>query len=270
MQQKARKRKKLQNDYYPRILVDTPAYPWLMIVMVMFLGAAVGFLISLFVKPVYEAKALISTNIALVQSDAITEIMVDAEINHIGELVFHQDVITDLIQSEATFGNRITLEDLKKQAVIERQLMNNIIKVRDNNPVIAARIASSWTRILYARLTQAYGHAVILSGLTTQLDLYNSCLDTDATELSSFCSSLTPPKLTLKIQSLQNEILIESPKTLGLSSIINISQFQPAQVPEKPINSIRGGSILVGSLAGLLTGIVIGEIIPLKDDRDEV
>jgi len=142
-------------DYALRLFGRKNLFPWLLVFACMIAGALLGALLSLALPPVYEARALVSTNLELVQDANITEIMLDAEINHIGELVFHPEVVSALIEKEASLGNALTLEQLKKITSVERQLMNTVIKVRDQNPEVAARIASEWAEILYTRLTHS-------------------------------------------------------------------------------------------------------------------
>ncbi|HPK26672.1 MAG TPA: hypothetical protein PKZ40_02910, partial [Anaerolineaceae bacterium] len=61
--------------------------PWLIVAVGILLGALIGGVLSLFFTPIYEAKALVTTNMELRIDGTLTEIMLDAQINHIGELV---------------------------------------------------------------------------------------------------------------------------------------------------------------------------------------
>ena len=73
-----------------------------------------------------------------------------------------------MIAKEAGEGNSLTYDQLKKNTSVERQLMNTVIKVRDKNPQVAARIASEWAEILYTSLSGSVPHAVVLSGAKQQ------------------------------------------------------------------------------------------------------
>ena len=139
-------------DYQVKLLSKRGFEPWLIVAVGIILGALIGGVLSLFFTPIYEAKALVSTNMELRVDGTLTEIMLDAQINHIGELVFYPEVVSRLIETEAAQGNELTLEDLKQKTSVERQLMNTIIKVKDPDPQLAARIASEWAEILYNRL----------------------------------------------------------------------------------------------------------------------
>ncbi|MFZ3070363.1 MAG: hypothetical protein WA110_04485 [Anaerolineaceae bacterium] len=256
-------------DYYPKLLKNPKTYPWLTLVLFMLAGALIGGLISFFLHPVYEAKAVVSTNMEIVQNAGISEIMVDAEIDHVGELVFHPDVINALIVSEAEFGNTLTLEDLKMDGSVERRLMTTVIKYRDQDPEVAARIASEWARLFYERLSVAYEHAVVLSEAKTQLAALDACVNDPTKALTELCSSLTAEKLDNELVKLKQVIVTESPQSLGLTKDLNVSQYQPAAVPEKPLNYNRGALILAGALIGLLAGLVFIETKPNRDAQNE-
>ncbi|MGV7975843.1 MAG: hypothetical protein AB2L16_03005 [Anaerolineaceae bacterium] len=256
-------------DYALRLFGRKNLFPWLLVFACMIAGALLGALLSLALPPVYEARALVSTNLELVQDANITEIMLDAEINHIGELVFHPEVVSALIEKEASLGNALTLEQLKKITSVERQLMNTVIKVRDQNPEVAARIASEWAEILYTRLTDAYEHAVQLSSAKLQYNSIRDCLSAQPKTPKSFCSSLTAQSSRAELERLVEIIIAESPKTLGLTVALNVSQFQPAALPDEPLHHARGALMLGGALAGMAAGLALAEISPKFRRNDE-
>lgn len=250
------------DDHVLRLLNIKSGFVWVIVFVFMIAGALLGGLVSLALPPVYEARALVSTNLELVQDANITEIMLDAEINHIGELVFHPDVIQELIAREDKLGNHLTLEKLKKIGAVERQLMNTVIKVRDEEPEVAARIASAWAEILYNRLTAAYEHAVKLSSAKQQYNAIRDCMTAAPKAPKNFCSSLNAEFVREETDRLVEIILSESPQTLGLTVALNVSQYQPAAQPEKPLHYSRGALILGGALAGLALGIAFVELNP--------
>ena len=131
-------------DYQVKLFSKKGFEPWLTMAVSILIGALIGGFLSLFFTPIYEAKALVTTNIELRIDGTITEIMLDAQVNHIGELVFYPEVVSRLIETEAAQGNALTLEGLKQRTSVERQLMNTVIKVKDPDPQVAARIASEW------------------------------------------------------------------------------------------------------------------------------
>ena len=256
-------------DYQVKFFSKKGFEPWLIVAVGIILGALIGGVLSLFFTPIYEAKALVSTNMELRVDGTLTEIMLDAQINHIGELVFYPEVVSRLIEMEAAQGNELTLEDLKQKTSVERQLMNTIIKVKDPDPQLAARIASEWAEILYNRLNEAYLHAVRLSEAKLQYEALSACFSDALKVPKTFCLSLTPDELSKELKRLNAIILEESPKSLGLTLALNVSQYQPAAVPVDPLNYQRGTLILSGAGVGLIIGIIINEIPSKHKKSDE-
>ena len=256
-------------DYSLRLFSRKSLFPWMLVFVCMLTGALLGALLSLALPPVYEARALVSTNLELVQDANITEIMLDAEINHIGELVFHPEVVDALIEKEASQGNALTLEQLKKNTSVERQLMNTVIKVRDRDPELAARVSSEWAEILFARLSEAYEHAVQLSSAKMQYNSIRDCLTAQPKAPTLFCNALTPESTRAELDRLAQDIIAESPKTLGLTVALNVSQYQPAALPDEPLYYSRGALILGGTLAGLVVGLILAELTPERKRDDE-
>ncbi len=256
-------------DYALRLFGRKNLFPWLLVFACMIAGALLGALLSLALPPVYEARALVSTNLELVQDANITEIMLDAEINHIGELVFHPEVVNALIEKEAVQGNLLTLEQLKDSTSVERQLMNTVIKVRSPDPELAARIASEWAEILFTRLNEAYTHAVELSSAKMQYNSIRDCLTAQPKAPKSFCATLTADNTRADLERLTQIIIAESPQTLGLTVALNVSQYQPAALPGEPLYYSRGALILGGALAGLAAGFALAELTPGLKRNDE-
>jgi len=248
-------------DYRIKLFSTRGKEPWFILAECIIVGAVIGGLISIFLKPVYEAKALITTNMELHTNGTITEIMLDEQISHIGELVFHPDVVSSLMEIEAAQGNMLTLEDLHKKTDIERQLMNTLIKVKDHDPQVAARIASEWAEILFNRLNEAYTHAVRLSEAKLMYEILSSCINDASTTYQSYCESLTYDQIQSELDHVNSIILEESPKSLGLMLALNVSQYQPAAIPAEPLYYQRGTLILSGGGIGLVVGILINEAL---------
>lgn len=253
-------------DYQIKLFLKKDTEPWLILAICIIIGALLGGILSLFFRPIYEAKALVTTNLELHQDTAMTEIMLDSQINHIGELVYYPDVISRLLETEKSQGNTLTLELLQQKASVERMLMNTIIKVKDPSPELAARIASEWAKILFDRLNEAYPHAVKLSEAKLQFDALTACL-TDATKVpQTFCDSLTFDQLNTELEALNKVILEESPYSLGLTLALNVSQYQSAAIPTEPLHNKRGALILSGGGVGLVVGVFLNET-PIKHKK---
>lgn len=245
-------------------------YPWVSFLIIIVLGGLIGYLSGFLLSPIYEAKAVLTTNIDLQENrPIITEIMVDSQLNYIGELMYNSKIIDPLLFQEAKSGNPLKLEDLESMASIERQLMNTIIKVRGKDPEIAARIATNWARIAFETLTEAKLHVLATSEANQQLVIIETCfpLSPDAAKdvpisstEKSFCEGLSYQSAEIKLKEATKILATEESMTLGLTAYINVSQLLPASVPTIPTSNNQGMMTLSGMIIGIIIGIILVDI----------
>ena len=254
-------------DYKLEIVTQRTLKLWWIIPIFMLIGSLTGYLASFFIEPVYEATFMVTTNMRISMTEEITEIMLDAAINHVGDLVFHPDVVDELISVEATQDNPLTLEVLKKITSVERRLMSTLIKVKWTDPQVAARIANTWGIIFYEKLNDAYEQSLIANSLSAYQAELETCLsNTTESECGSYCG-LEKDELVAEITYTTAQIAAAKSDSLGLSSDLNISQYQEAEVPTQPLRYSRGALILAGSGLGFITALIILETRPQKREQ---
>jgi hypothetical protein len=225
-------------------------------------------IISIFLPPRYEAIARLTTNLEVVTDTNVTEIMVDAQVDIVGTLVFHPDVLERVKQSLADEGLTYTATELTRKTKIERQLMSTLIKVRDDDPEVATLIATTWAEKAYERLNEAYPHALAVSEAKASQAMLTACLEDTSKQDLPFCQALTPENADQLLKQTESIILQESPLSLGLTGELNISQYQQAQIPDRPIAFQRSILILAGALAGLVFALLLGELLTKDQDRE--
>ncbi len=258
-----------KQDFRPRIFRARPT-DWLGVAGIMLLGALIGFTISLFLPPKYEAVSKLTTNLEVVTDTNVTEIMIDAQVDIVGTLVFHPDVVESVRQSLAEEGTSYTSTELIRKTKIERQLMSTMIKVRDVDPEVAALVASTWAEKAYERLAEAYPHALALSEAKASQAMLTGCLEDPIKQELPFCQSLTPEIVERLLSETETVILEKSPFSLGLTGELNVSQYQPAPIPDRPVAYQRSILILAGALAGLAISLLYGELLTKEPERDQV
>lgn len=230
--------------------------------------AIVGLLVSFVLVPKYEAESYLITNLELVQDTNVTEVMVDSQLELIGQLMYHPDITDEILRLEEFAANPITLAQLKKSSLIERRLMTTVIKVRDQDPEIATRIANNWVVIAFDRLSEAYVHALLVSEAQWTITSIEDCQTDPEVIETGFCQNLTPEEVNNLTDEAQAVILAEAPKAMGLTKDLQISQFQPASVPDKPIQGARSNLMLSGALIGLLLSFIAFELPVFKDQAE--
>lgn len=231
----------------------------------MIVFALLGFVIGKFYKFEYEAEAVLITNLELVEDTNITEMMVDSQLELIRQLMYTDEITERVIAIENQSGNSITLDQLKRMSVVERRLNSTLIKVRDYNPLIATRIANNWIKATYERLSIAYEHAVLVSEAKWMLTSIEDCLTDEKLVDVGFCKNLSPEKVRVYTQQAQQTILRESPLSLGLTKDIQISQYQLADTPTRPVQGKSSNFMFIGSLAGIVVSMIMYELPAMKN-----
>lgn len=223
----------------------------LFICIIIFALLAYGF--SFLKKPIFEAHASVTTNIHLHKEGPVTEFMLDSQVNHIGDLFFTPYITSELIAQEAKEGLDLTLEALKDMGQVERRMLASLIKVRHENPEIAARIATNWAKILKEATETAYPYAVEVASAKNTLILLQNCANPkEGVTLDAFCSSMTKSEYDQALSEAESILVELGDKTLGLSEYLNISHYEPASVPTKPVSYSRGSMTLAGAALGML------------------
>lgn len=234
-------------------------------ILIVFLASA-GLVVSFFFPPEYEAEAFIITNMELVRETNITEIMVDSQLELVRQIMYHPDITGKLLSLEQAAGNPLTHNELLDKSLIERRLMTTVVKVRDADPSIAARIASNWVEVAYKRLSQAYSHALLVSEAQWTITSIEDCQSDLLVIETEFCQNLTAEQVARLADEAHAVILRESPYALGLTKDLQVSQFQPASIPIKPIQGARANLILAGGFIGLFLSLIVFEMPEFKRD----
>ncbi|MEA4811745.1 MAG: hypothetical protein VB108_04140 [Anaerolineaceae bacterium] len=272
---KTEKENMASQDFPIRLLNRFQDYPWMILITAGIVFGLLGYMAGFLLKPVYEARAVLTTNMDIKEERPfITEIMVDSQIQHIGELMYNPAIVQTLLEKENAQGNHLSLEELRDNSSVERQLMNTYLKVRGNDPAAAARIASEWAEIAFQKLQEAKVHALKAGEARRQLAMLNVCFplqskdeeirEDPAVEVIHFCKGLDLKEAEKQVKSATQILLEEDAHTLGLSPSLNVSQFVPASIPSKPLRFNQGALSLAGSLFGLVFGIILIEIASKK------
>ncbi len=248
-------------DYQPVIFKLKQIKTWWLLPVFMLAGALIGLLVGFFLPPTYEATFTVTTNFEINMTDEITELMLDGAINHVGELVFNPEVVNDLIEAETSKGNPLTLEQLRKITSVERRLTSTFIKVKWQDPKIAARIANTWGEIFFDHLQKAYKQAVVAEGLTAYQETLETCLlQSDGSSAMDPCYGLDRDELQQDIKNVSLEIADARGKSLGLHPLLYVSQFTPAEIPSKPLYYSKNSLVLAGAMVGLVIALIILEV----------
>jgi hypothetical protein len=223
-------------------------------------GGLLGFVISSSLTPVYESDFIIITNVRISLSKEITEIMLDAAINHVGDLAYNPVVVDRLKDAMAKQGVILSFDKLIDSSSIERRLNATYLKVRWKDPDIAMLIANTWGLIFFDMLQDGYKQALIAEDLTSYQAALETCLiDEDSAGCGTYCG-LTKEALQAEITRLGLDIADARNESLGLYPELTISQYKEADFAEKPAYYEQRSLILAGMGIGFLLSLLLLEV----------
>lgn len=240
-------------DYAPVIFSIKQIKKWWVIAAAMILGALIGLGISFLIPQVYEASFEIAANVNLTANPEVDEIMMDKSIIHVGELAYQSDLIAQVLQKEADQGIQLSSEEFSAISSIDRKATLTVLKIRWNDPVIAAQIANTWGTYLYQSLQDGYVHAVTARDLTAYQQKLENCI----AEVN-YCG-FEKDRLDDEISANAEKIAAETNLSLGLYPGLSISGYREADIPAAPLRHSRGSLIAAGTAIGFLAALIFTE-----------
>jgi hypothetical protein len=240
-------------NFIPRQQLTMILRWWWLLAFGILVGAGLGWTAHKLQPPIYEARAVISTNINFSRTGALTDIEEDNAMGVVGDLIDSRDVMARTVLAANGAGNSIQLDEFRQAASIDRTDADWYLRVRSRDPQSAAQLANLWSQAAYSALKVALGHALIADGLQRHQDGLVTCLErlTEISPVMAGCNrQLTDIQQELKDTSAQ--VFEETLASKGILPAMAFQISQPADIPLSPAASNRGLMILSGGLAGLV------------------
>ncbi len=249
-------------DYTPHITSSQPGKQWWIIAAFIFIGALIGYGLSFIFPPIYEATFTVTSNVKLTDDPKITEFMVDNALLHVGELVYQQSLMDQVIAIEKTNGINLTVSDLKSISTVERKITSTYLKVRWTDSAIAAQLANTWGNLFYASLVEGARQAVIAEELTKMQTLLESCLvGIQTPSPNSTPCTLSQNEIQTQIEQNNQKIAAAESASLGLYRQLRVNSYEEASVPTSPIRRERDWLIAAGAGIGFIVSLILTEIV---------
>lgn len=244
----------------PVILQRSFLRNWWILALGLIIGGLVGLVISFSLPPVFEATFIVVTDVRIDDTKEITEVMLDAAINHVGDIAYNPVLVERLVDALNKQGVMVDFETIIDITSIERRLNSTHLKARWRDPESAVKIANTWGLILFDMLQQGYKQAVIADDLTAyQATLEGCLLEEDISGCGTYCG-LSKEDLEGEITRLSIEIADRRNESLGLYSELTVSDYQEADLPEKPNYYEQRSLILAGMGIGCLLALLFLEV----------
>jgi len=231
---------------------------WIIVVLFGGIGVIVGFAISLFLPPKYEAVASILVNIDYGRTEPLELVVEDRILDRVWYLIISDETyartVEELVASEGDFDAWSSIEALRDNTRLDARLSKWELIGIHNDPEIAVLIANTWQEVVLDRLDEAMEHAWKAQTLQgTSFDV--ACVEMLVAEKLDDvlnCVTLGPEVDPAVLVELREEIT----SSHGILPMINYEFFQNAIAPESPVLWPRGVLMFSGGMIGFLLGLI--------------
>jgi hypothetical protein len=235
----------MSHSFTPYNTLENAFRSWWVIVVLMLLGALLGFVLNQARPPLYEAHAAIAISIDFTRSSDLEDYEEDYVIGIAGAVIASSQVREAVA---AQMG--LPPAELADRVSFERSYAVWTIRARDPSPQRAAELANLWADQAYQALGDSLEQAMLASRYAGQFDQLERCLEP------------APPALCRDLGQLQDHIesiaSLEREARLHSQGILPYTLFtlsERAVVPARPAVFDQGLMVLSGALIGLLLGV---------------
>lgn len=259
------------NDLLPLELLGRALSRWWLLVALMLLGGAAGWVISQFRHPVYEATAVYQVTLdeqqlvdrGLLTADKLPLQFADQNIYLTPAAdMFYDPAVRAKLVADASSQN-IQLQQTDFNGIdfyLDRHGMQWFVTVRSTDPATADRLADLWLAVTDAALRAAQAHTYQSISLQLQYDSVQKCfaeMDFQEANQCAGTSFVTPVDLDAYLKGLETQMASAQQSGSGIDPALSFVIVSPANQPSHPVLYSISLVIVAGSLVGLLAGIVL-------------
>ncbi|MEJ5200930.1 MAG: hypothetical protein WHV66_01745 [Anaerolineales bacterium] len=247
----------MSEEYAPLTTLDRALRNWWIIVICVVLGGGIGWIIHSFRLPVYEAHARLSTNIDFTRMGLLTDIEQDQVVGMVGDVITSPAVFEAVASAARDEGIHVDATTLKSSFFPGRAFYVWELRVRHENPEIAARLANLWAEQAFSALVDAHVHSVMAASLQRYMDALESCLEqmVVAEPVNVQCSSWRLDELQDELEKASIAVKEEKLASQGIFPGTTFALTEKAETPVKPVLYGRNQLMLTGGLVGFILAV---------------
>jgi uncharacterized protein involved in exopolysaccharide biosynthesis len=232
---------------------------WKILVIGVILGGLIGLAISSILQPQYEAVSLFTFSFDFARTGLLTDIEEDQAMEVAGDLINSTPVFQSVLSNAEESGIKIVPDDIRTRFVAERRFDQWLLKVRWNNPEIAAQLANLWSETSRDALMSAQQAAIKTNSLHRYILSLESCFQQSTSGLPAqpLCQAANRLELQAEMQKTGEDMQLWQNQAKGIFPGLNFSWAQEASIPKNPIQHERGSLVLAGCLTGLIAASII-------------
>ena len=265
-------------DISPRDSLEHVLCYWWVIALAMILGGLLGWSISRFSTPVYEARAEYRVTLddetllkKVHETKPEAELTFDLRAPYLTPvaLVFFTPEVRSTLEEQAYLeGLDFPVDGFRNgQLTLDQRRSNWMVIVRHDNSDTAAKLANLWIAIANEQLQKAHDQAVLAESLKLQMSLVSRCFLNASLSQSNQCAGTSFSNLSemqTDFQNLDRQYQNALSASEGISTLVSFEPGAMAQAPIRPVYYNSGWIMLAGSLLGLIAGSVVVQKLPIK------
>ncbi len=226
---------------------------WPRTVILMLLGALLGWILWMFLPQNYVASVRLNLGIDFNRTGKLGDLE-EARLIGIIEDSLHSD---DIMEKVFEKSGRTDFRSFYNDTQIYRTNEDWSLTVSGDAPELIGRQALDWLDEAYETLYERLGHAIRAEALQNELEGLTRCVQNSGNTFNyAFCDS-DPEKISEKINSYKNAIIEEEQAARGISSAILIGEKNPKQLEIRSVSRSAAIDTLLGAFCGLLISFAI-------------
>ncbi len=234
---------------------------WWLVALAGILGACLGWLFSLQLVPVYEARAIMLISVDYAQTGNLDDLNLDHAVGVAGSTVNSGIVFERLIAAAQARQIALDASDILQNFSMERRQQQWDLVVRHADPQAAAFLANAWLEYGVQVLEEYRQHALRAQGLRDYLRLMSACppapdLDPPPPAICSGGNTID----TAHMQVIQADLSAEIQASRGVFSALVFAPELKAEAPLEPVLYQAQWLVFSGLILGLLVGIGVSSI----------
>jgi uncharacterized protein involved in exopolysaccharide biosynthesis len=232
---------------------------WKIMVIGILLGGLTGLAVSSLRLPEFEAVSVFSFSIDFARTGLLTDIEEDQAMEVAGDVINSTDVFQATLERAIEKGLPVEKESFRSHLTAERRFDQWLLKVRWNDPEMAAKIADLWSEATRAALQDSRLAAWKADSIHRYLLSLETCLQQSTSGLPAqpLCQASNRAELLAEMENSGAELAHWTELSRGLFSGLNYTWAQEAAIPDSPVQYSRGSLVLAGCLAGMAAAAIL-------------
>ena len=222
-------------------------------VILMLAGAALGYILWMFLPQYYTAVTRLSVSIDYNRTGKLDDLEQDRLLG-ITEDIIHSDNVMEPVFAKASEDDYRAFFD-RTRTTRTNETWN--LAVTGKDPEETAKLSVIWLNSAWDALMDARHHAILAESWQNELDGLTHCIqDTASTASPAGCPD-DPEALTVLIDDYAQKIREEMQASHGLSTAIRIGSKDPYQTELRPASRSAAADTMLGAFCGLIAAFAL-------------